>query len=250
MASAERLPPRMPNTFSSPLRHYTGVWCLFVTALPVVVTQFGLIPVYESQRSLLPAYASFFCLLALAFVFSQRHRMARAMFAPRLLWADDNAAHAKGRSTISINGALAAMILGALCCTALYLWAFEIGRSSPTFPQLPPNSMNAVLLALSFITMFLLASASFAVVAVREHIQHVLGLSDAEVITGLPRSSPAVPGAAPAALHAGISAIPDRPVSRMAVVSDETFSSEELFKRESGTPLRAGKADQTAYERR
>jgi hypothetical protein len=36
----------------------------------------------------------------------------------------------------------------------------------------------------------------------------------------------------------------------MAVVSDETFSSEELFKRESGTPLRAGKADQTAYERR
>src|SRR5262245_25805431 len=249
MASAERLPARIPNTFSSPLRHYTGVWCLFVTALPVVVTQFGLIPVYESQRSLLPAYASFFCLLALAFVFSQRHRMARAMFAPRLLWADDNAAHAKGRPTISINGALAAMILGALCCTALYLWAFEIGRSSPTFPQLPPNSMNAVLLALSFITMFLLASAAFAVVAVREHLQHVLGLSDAEVITGVPRSLPAVP-TAPAALHAGISAIPDRPVSRMAVVSDETFSSEELFKRESNTPLRAGKADQSAFERR
>src|SRR5262245_49804614 len=113
MATAERLPGRMPNTFSSPLRHYTGVWCLFVAALPVVVTQFGLIPVYESQRSLLPAYASFFCLLALAFVFSQRHRLARAMFAPRLLWDDDNTAHAKVHTTMSINGALAAMILGA-----------------------------------------------------------------------------------------------------------------------------------------
>lgn len=250
MATADRQPARMPHTFSSPLRHYTGVWCLLVTALPVVVTQFGLIPVYESQRSLLPAYASFFCLLALAFVFSQRHRMARAMFAPRLLWADDSAAHAKGRSTMSINGALAAMILGALCCTALYLWAFETGRSSPTFPQLPPNSMNAVLLALSFITMFLLASAAFAVVAVREHIQYVLGLSDAEVITGLPQSSPTAPSVAPAALHAGISAVSDRPMSRMTVVNDETFTSEELFKRESSTPLRAGKTDQSAFERR
>jgi len=250
MATAERLPARMPHTFGSPLRHYTGMWCLFVAALPVVVTQFGLIPVYESQRSLLPAYASFFCLLALAFVFSQRHRMARAMFAPRLLWADDNAAQPKVRTSMSINGALAAMIFGALCCTALYLWAFEIGRSSPTFPQLPPNSMNAVLLALSFITLFLLASAAFAVVAVREHIQHVLGLSDAEVITGLPRSVPVAPSGAPASHHAGITAVPDRPASRMAVVSEETFSSEELFKRESSTPMRPGKSDQGAFERR
>ena len=159
--ATDRLSSRATPTFTSPLKHYTGVWCLFVAALPVVVTQFGLIPVYESQRSLLPAYASFFCLLALAFVFSQRHRMARVMFAPRLLWADDGA-HLTRRSRLSINAALAAMILGALVCTALYLWAFEIGRSSPTFPQLPPTSMNAVLLALSFITMFLLASAAFA----------------------------------------------------------------------------------------
>jgi hypothetical protein len=250
MASADRQLARMPHTFSSPLRHYTGVWCLFVAALPIVVTQFGLIPVYESQRSLLPAYASFFCLLALAFVFSQRHRMARAMFSPRLLWADDSPVQSRVRTRMSINGGLAVMILGALCCTAIYLWAFEIGRSSPTFPQLPPTSLNAVLLALSFIMLFLLASAAFAVVAVREHIQHVLGLSDAEVITGLPRSSPAAPSTAPAAPHAGISAVPDRPVSRMAVVSEETFSSEELFKRESSTPLRAGKSDQGAFERR
>ncbi len=86
-------------------------------------------------------------------------------------------------------------------CTALYLWAFEIGRTlAGRFRRLPPTSMNAVLLALSFITLFLLASAAFAVVAVREHIQHVLGLSDAEVITGLPRSTPA---AAAAVAHHG-----------------------------------------------
>ena len=74
------------------------------------------------------------------------------------------------------------MILGALGCAAIYLWAFEGGRTSRDFPALPPSSMNAVLLALSFITLFLLASGAFAIVAVREHMQRVLGLSDAEVI--------------------------------------------------------------------
>ena len=230
------------HTFTSPLRHYTGMWCLFVAALPVVVTQFGLIPVYESQRTLLPAYASFFCLLALAFVFSQRHRMARAMFAPRLLWPDENEAHSKVRPRISINAGLATMIFGALACTAIYLWAFEIGRPSPTFPRLPPNSGNAVLLALSFITLFLLASAAFAVVAVREHIQKVLGLSDAEVITGMPRP-PQAPTAA-VAHHAGISVVAERPSSRVSPLSlgDEAFGGEELFKRET-PPMRATKTE-------
>jgi len=234
---------RAVPTFSSPLKHYTGVWCLFVAALPIVVTQFGLIPVYESQRTLLPAYASFFCLLALAFVFSQRHRMARAMFAPRLLWPDENEAHSKVRPRISINGGLATMIFAALACTAIYLWAFEIGRPSPTFPRLPPNSGNAVLLALSFITLFLLASAAFAVVAVREHIQKVLGLSDAEVITGMPRP-PQAPTAA-VAHHAGISVVADRPSSRVSPLSlgDEAFGGEELFKREQTPPMRASKTE-------
>jgi hypothetical protein len=241
--ATDRVSSRATPTFTSPLKHYTGVWCLFVAALPIVVTQFGLIPVYESQRSLLPAYASFFCLLALAFVFSQRHRMARAMFAPRLLWPDEDNAQVKLRRRISINGGLAAMIFGALACTAIYLWAFEIGRTSPTFPRLPPSSMNAVLLALSFIMLFLLASAAFAVVAVREHIQHVLGLSDAEVITGLPRSAPAGATAPTVAQHAGISMVPDRPPSRMAVLAEESFSGEELFGREPIPPLRAGKTD-------
>src|SRR5512134_1101116 len=107
--AADRVPLHVPQSekFTSPLRHYTGMWCLFVAALPIVVTRFGLIPVYESQKNLLPAYASFFCLLALAYVFSQRHRMARAMFAPRLLWAEEDNAQVKVRRRISINGGLA-----------------------------------------------------------------------------------------------------------------------------------------------
>jgi hypothetical protein len=235
--AADRLASRPTPTLTSPLKHYTGLWCLVVAALPIAVTQFGLIPVYESQRNLLPAYASFFCLLALAFVFSQRHRMARTMFAPRLLWADDESPHSKVRPRLSINAALAAMIVGALVCTAVYLWAFETGRGTPAFPRLPPSSMNAVLLALSFITLFLLASAAFAVVAVREHTQHVLGLSDAEVITGVPRSTP-VAATASVSSHTAITVVAERPSSRTATMGDETFASEEVFRREPIPPPR------------
>jgi hypothetical protein len=245
--AADHLPAHVSQRkeLTSPLRHYTGVWCLVVAALPVVVTRFGLIPVYESQKSLLPAYASFFCVLALTYVFSQRHRMARAMFAAPLLWTDLDAVRSKASERISINGALAGMILGALGCAAVYLWAFETGRTSRDFPTLPPSSMNAVLLALSYITSFLLASAAFAVVAVREHMQHVLGLSDAEVITGLPRSTGLTTSAVPsAARHGSMSVVSDRGGPRVSTGGDEDkFSGDELFKSESNPAIRTGAKD-------
>lgn len=237
------------KTLASPLRHYTGVWCVLVAALPVVVIEFGLIPVYESQKNLLSAYASFFCLLALAYVFSQRHRMARAMFAARLLWTDFDPPKSKVALPVSINGALAAMILGALVCTAIYLWAFEAGRTSPSFPRLPPSSMNAVLLALSFIALFVLASAACAVVAVREHMQVVLGLSDAEVITGMPRPAPAMSAPPSAARHGAIAVVPERGgTARVPAGNDEErFRSEDVFKSESSPAIRTTATDQGRF---
>ena len=259
--AANRVPSHVPQyeTFTSPLRHYTGMWCLFVAALPIVVTRFGLIPVYESQKNLLPAYASFFCLLALAYVFSQRHRLARAMFAARLLWTDVDTAQSKPPSKrMSINAGLAGMILGALGCAAIYLWAFEGGRASRDFPALPPSSMNAVLLALSFITLFLLASGAFAIVAVREHMQRVLGLSDAEVITGLPRSAEpttsaalsATPSVTPSATrHSAIAVLSERSGVRVSatVGSEEGVRPDELFKSESDIAVRTVTKDSARF---
>lgn len=248
--AANRVPSHVPQyeKFTSPLRHYTGMWCLFVAALPIVVTRFGLIPVYESQKNLLPAYASFFCLLSLAYVFSQRHRLARAMFAARLLWADLDPVQSKKPNPLSINGGLAGMILGALGCAAIYLWAFEGGRTSRDFPALPPSSMNAVLLALSFITLFLLASGAFAIVAVREHMQRVLGLSDAEVITGLPRSAEPTTSAAPsAARHGGIAVLSERGGVRVSAGGSEEGKPDELFKSESDIAIRTRTTDSARF---
>jgi hypothetical protein len=224
------------------------MWCLFVAALPIVVTRFGLIPVYESQKNLLPAYASFFCLLALAYVFSQRHRLARAMFAAPLLWNDVDAVQPKPSKLLSINGALAAMILGALGCAALYLWGFEGGRISRNFPTLPPSSLNAVLLALSFITLFLLASGAFAIVAVREHMQRVLGLSDAEVITGVPRSAEQTTSAAPSAPRHSSFVLAERGGGRVSAGgNEEAVRSEELFKSESEIAVRTLTTDSARF---
>jgi hypothetical protein len=249
--AANLVPSRVPqdNMFTSPLRLYTGLWCLFVAALPVVVTRFGLIPVYESQKNLLPAYASFFCLLALAYVFSQRHRLARAMFAARLLWTDLDAVQSKASKRMSINGGLAGMIVAALGCAAIYLWAFEGGRTSRDFPALPPSSMNAVLLALSYITLFVLAAAAFAVVAVREHMQRVLGLSDAEVITGLPRLTEPTTSAAPSAGRFGaVTAFSERGGARVSTGgNDQGLRSDELFKSESELAVRTGAIDPARF---
>jgi hypothetical protein len=249
--AANRVPLHAPQyeKFTSPLRHYTGMWCLFVAALPIVVTRFGLIPVYESQKNLLPAYASFFSLLALAYVFSQRHRLARAMFAARLLWTDLDATQSKTSKHLSINGGLAGMILGALSCAAVYLWAFEGGRASRDFPALPPSSMNAVLLALSFITLFLLASGAFAIVAVREHMQRVLGLSDAEVITGLPRPAEQTSAAPAASRHGAIAILSERSGVRGSATSgnEEGARSDELFKSESDIAVRALTTDSARF---
>ena len=240
--ATERLASRVPQqkVFTSPLRHYTGLLCLLVAALPIVVTRFGLVPVYDSQKSLLPAYASFFCVLTLAYVFSQRHRLARAMFSARLLWEDPAAVHSRGSKRPSINGGLAMMILASLGCAAIYLWAFEGGRTSRDFPTLPPNSVNAVLLALSYISLFLLAVAAFAVMAVREHMQRVLGLSDEEVITGVPRSTEPATGTAPsAARHGSIAVLSERGAER--------FRSDELFQSESEHAIRTGATDSARF---
>jgi hypothetical protein len=176
-----------------PLLSFTGLWCTLLAALPVAATEFGLIPIYESQRRLLPASASFFCFLGFVYIFSLRHRLARAMFGARLPWLHENSTHARFR--ISIDHLPACLILASLGAAATYLSAFENGRGLPTFPALPRSSADAVVLALSFVATFVLADAAFAIMTVREYLQDVLGLSDATVIAGVPiHAEQTVPG--------------------------------------------------------
>jgi hypothetical protein len=177
------------------LRNFTGLWFTLLAALPVIATEFGWMPIYDSQRRMLPACASFFCFLGFACIFSLRHGLARAMFGPQ--------------HRISINYLSPCLILASLGAAATYLWAFESGRGLPTFPALPRSSADAVVLALSFVAMFLFAEAAFAIMAVREYLQDMLGLSDAAVITGMSsRAEPKVPGSDSQSLAFSYRAVP------------------------------------------
>jgi hypothetical protein len=165
-----------------PHRNFTAVWCFLLASLPVAATELGLIPIYESQRRILPACASFFCFLGFAYIFSLRHGLARAMFGGRLASGASDSTHS--RNMFSINHLPACLIMASLGAAAVYLFAFESGRGFTTFPTLPRSSADAVVLALSFVAIFLLAEAAFAIMAVREYLQDVLGLSDAAIIAG------------------------------------------------------------------
>lgn len=176
----------LPSVGRSLRGNFTGLWCIVFALLPVAATEFGLVPIYGAQRRLLPAGATFFCFLGFTYVFSLRHSFARAMFGARLPRGAETWRRAVRR--VSVDHLPAGLILASLGAAATYLAAFESGRGQPTFPALPRDSADAVVLALSFVGMFLLAEAAFAIMAVREYLQDVLGLSDAVVIAGVPRN--------------------------------------------------------------
>jgi hypothetical protein len=205
-----------------------------MAALPIAATEYGLIPVYESQRRMLPASASFFCFLGFAYIFSMRHGLARAVFGAGLLWPNAHSPHMRHR--IATNYLPAFLILASLGVAATYVSAFESGRGLPTFPALPRSSADAVVLTLSFVAMFLLAEAAFAIMAVREYLQDVLGLSDAAVITGVRRhAEPTMPGSQSRSLAVSYSVVPPGSSNENQV---SQFASE----------LNAGAPDQTDDE--
>ena len=184
-----RVTPDSPPSTSRPIFSFLSAWCIVVASLPIIAAQFALVPIYESQRLMLPAYGTFFCLLAFAYVFSLRHGLGRAMFLTSTVRPDTP----DRRHRVSINLLLACLILASIGAAAMYLWVFESGRSSPTFPKLPTSSQEAVMLALSYVAMFVLAEGAFAIMTVREYLQDVMGLSDADAVVGTPSISEKAP---------------------------------------------------------
>lgn len=179
---APRVTDSIPRITRRSIFSFLVAWCVVVAALPIIAAQFALVPIYESQRLMLPAYGTFFCLLGFAYVFSLRHGLGRAMFVPSAATTNTVAR----RYRFSINMLLACLILASIGAAAIYLWVFESGRTSPTFPKLPSSSAGAVMLALSYVSMFVLAEGALAIMAVREYLLDVMGLTDAEAVAGTP----------------------------------------------------------------
>lgn len=184
---AEHLPndPKRLKAFAVFFKNYMSVWAIIVAALPVPVAAFKLIPVYSQQSGILSTFTTLFCFLLLGFVFYSRHSIARWMFRDVL-----GAGWGLTR-TMSILPAV--LICFSLVCAGSYY--YFLTNSLGYFVESGDDTTDLVLknlplarihfglqLMLAYLLCFLFAETAFILMAVREYLQDVLGLSDVDLV--------------------------------------------------------------------
>jgi nitrate/nitrite transporter NarK len=163
-----------------------------VAALPIPVTTLGLIPTYSAQTYLLSTYTSLFCFLVLGFVFYGRHQLARDLFEESFSsWRDRLWWHVL---------AWLPLVLTAACFLLVIVYHNTLDDSLQILQAAPPaeraaHGDEALLLLtplrdiprrwtllLTYVGMFVSAEAAFVVMAMKEYLQDLLGLSDQALI--------------------------------------------------------------------
>ncbi len=72
--------PTRAKNFAQFFKNYMSIWSVVVAALPIPITSFGLIPVFEFQKGVFSTYTTLFCFLLLGYIFYSRHRIAKFFF--------------------------------------------------------------------------------------------------------------------------------------------------------------------------
>jgi hypothetical protein len=138
------------------------------------------LPVYESQKGILATFTTLACILVLAFLFYSRHRFAASMLRldPTL---------ARGLGWLPFLFVLLATVFGFAYFSTLQ----ESLSANPRDPdyvrgvldQTPLQSIPSGLgLMVCYILTFVTAETALLVMALREYVQDVLGLSDQAII--------------------------------------------------------------------
>ena len=184
--------------FARYFKGYMAASAVVTAALPVPVAAFRLVPAYAEQRAFLGVYTSLFAFLVLAFLFYSRHWIARDMFA-------------MVEPGVYRTRAMAAWFpLVLVCCSlaAVFCYHAMLGSSirdrsalfSAVQINVPPQKIltetaasdipRAALLIVLYLAIFLFAEAAFVVMALREYMQDILGISDRDLV-GPPAQSQA-----------------------------------------------------------
>ena len=185
-APAEPQKPVRFAAFAKFFKAYMGTASVVTASLPIPVAAFHLIPTYEAQSKFLSTYTSLFCFLMLAYLFYIRHSLGRLMFFTK----PDG--HVSLRMFVSVVPLL--LILSSLGLVFLYhrylldsLTQFtERGVMAPTADILRTADYrdipDSIQLTVCYLGMFLTAEAAFILMALREYLQDVLTLQDANLI--------------------------------------------------------------------
>jgi len=186
----EHLPqdPKRLKAFATFFKNYMSVWALIIAALPVPLSALKLIPVYSDQRGILSTFTTLFCFLLLGFIFYSRHSIARWMFR--------NVLGAGWGLTRTMS--LLPLILICFSLVSAGLYYFFLTNSlrqirvelhdSPSvtdylLKNVPlANIPNGLQLIVAYLLCFIFAEAAFILMAVREYLQDVLGITEHELV--------------------------------------------------------------------
>ena len=207
-----KLEPTRVREFAHFFKRYMSISAVVAAALPIPVTSFGLIPVYSSQKPYLSTYTSLFCFLTLGFLFFSRHRLAQKMF-PILFGGEYKYSSSDRESKFwsNLTPALdrlwsifrssfipalpALLILLAFTFTLVYHYylnesigvvksRFTSINTEELLSQAPVDQIPyATTLTLSYLAIFIMAEAAFILMAIKEYIQDLLGVTDIEIMT-------------------------------------------------------------------
>ena len=178
--------PSKPDRVAGFTKYVKGMirlWPAITAAAPIPVTVSGLLPVYAAQRKLLMGIAASFSFLLFLFIFYSRHELARWMFAK---------GGVRNLKMVLWIMPLVFILLSAAC---LFGYMAQMNSSLNQFAERGVLDTSEVILqntdwaeipgstalAALYIGVFAFAQSAFILMAVREYMQDVLGLSEARL---------------------------------------------------------------------
>lgn len=173
--------------FAGYFRNYMGVSTVVVAALPVPVAYLRMIPMHEADRGSTSVITSLVCFLLLAFIFS-RHRLATILFPDErssIAWGSDSPGlwlRLQMMNTSGLRRFLLSFTILLLILAAVKLFLdYQLTWMESALHRPPSTRLSLMFQYLGF---FACAEAAFVLMATKEYLQELLGLSDNDVIRG------------------------------------------------------------------
>ena len=195
MRAAGQLEPRRVQAFARFFKDYMSVSSVVAASLPIPVTALQFIPTYSAQTKFLSVYSSLSCFLLLGFIFYSRHTLARWMFRPL--------SKSRSKFGVFIDLLPLGLIAACGCFIGVYHWLLQnsiqlsmadwvrrgvaIGSTPEVLQKTDYMDIPGALgLVACYLGIFLSAEAAFILMAIREYLQDLLGLTEAELIAPNP----------------------------------------------------------------
>jgi hypothetical protein len=212
--AANALTPVVPTPIAAFAKHFKGYMAglaVIAASMPVVTALTHALEVFKDDRLKLSILTSLFCFLVLGYVFYERHALARWMF-PEFTVTPKAISSTPSKGLLSPlmeshrrvlylkRAAMTLLPLFLIVAAAAFGWTY-LNRIDSAIVQLgaitgPPETREGILdksyvitpysgaTRISYVLMFVFAEAAFILMATREYIQDLLGVSDYEVMTG------------------------------------------------------------------